>query len=73
VRREGAAVVAVAPGSVGDRAGLRPGDTITLAGIHRAPTPAQVISAFAAATADRPLLAAISRGTEHRVVALEPR
>ena len=73
VRREGAAVVAVAPGSVGDRAGLRPGDTITLAGVHRAPTPAQVISAFAAATADRPLLAAISRGTEHRVLALEPR
>ncbi len=72
VRREGAAVVAVAPGSVGDRAGLRPGDTITLAGVHRAPTPAQVISAFAAATADRPLLAAISRGTEHRVLALEP-
>lgn len=73
VRREGAAIVAVAPGSVGDRAGLRPGDTITLAGVHRAPTPAQVISAFAAATADRPLLAAISRGTEHRVLALEPR
>lgn len=72
-QRVGAAVVSVAPGSVAERSGLRPGDMITLAGAQRAPTPAQVVRAFAAATADRPLLVAVTRGTEHRVLALEPR
>jgi hypothetical protein len=73
IPRVGAAVVAVAPGSVAERAGLRSGDTITLAGPHRAPTPAEITSAFAAATPDRPLLTAVTRGSEHRVLALEPR
>ena len=73
IPRVGAAVVAVAPGSVAERAGLRSGDTITLAGPHRAPTPAEITTAFAAATPDRPLLTAVTRGSEHRVLALEPR
>ena len=73
VNRVGAVVLSVTPGSVAERAGLRPlADTITLAGAHVAPTPAQVASAFAAASADRPLLTAVTRGAEHRVLALEP-
>ncbi len=73
VSGQGALVVSVVPGSVSERAGLEPGDTITLAGVHRRPTPDLVVRAFAGATPDRPLLVAVSRGTVHRVLALEPR
>ncbi len=72
VRRapEGLQVTAVAPDSSAARAGILPGDLITLAGSHDAPTPRQLAAAFAEAQADRPLLVAVTRGGDHLVAAL---
>jgi hypothetical protein len=66
----GAEVVRVAPGSAADRAGLAPGDLITLVANVSAPTPADVVSAFAGAREGRPLLLAVTRGDGHRVLTL---
>jgi S1-C subfamily serine protease len=71
VRRVGADVSEVSPGSAAARAGIREGDVITAVGNIRAPTAQQVETAFAAAPANRPLLVAIARGNRHHVVALE--
>jgi S1-C subfamily serine protease len=69
----GVEVVAVAPGSVSDRAGIKAGDIITALGGRQSPTPAEARREFMSAPADRPVLAAVTRGTSHRVVALVKR
>jgi len=69
----GSEVIRVASGSAAARAGLRQGDVITLAGAVSAPSARQLARAFAAAPADRPLLAAVTRGDSHFVVGIEKR
>jgi hypothetical protein len=71
VRRIGVDVVRVAAESSAARAGIREGDLITAIGDIRAPTAGQVTTAFDAAPADRALLVAITRGSAHRILALE--
>jgi S1-C subfamily serine protease len=65
----GAQVLFVEEGSVAMRSGIAIDDVLTRIGDVDAPTPAQVIRAFAAAK-DHSLLVAITRGTEHFVAAL---
>jgi hypothetical protein len=65
----GAEVLSVEEGSIAMRAGIAVDDVLTRIGDIAAPTPAQVTRAFAAAKG-RPLLVAITRGTEHFVVGL---
>lgn len=67
----GADVVRVEPGSAAYRAGLEPGDLITLVGDVAAPTPAQVSRAFAAAPEGQLVLVGVTRGTAHHVMVLE--
>jgi hypothetical protein len=66
----GAGVLNVEEGSVAMRAGIEVDDVLTRVGDIAAPTPAQITGTFAAASKDRALLAAITRGTRHFVVAL---
>jgi serine protease Do len=68
---QGSEVVRVAPGSVADAAGVRPGDVIVHAGEATAPAPAQLRRMFAAAAVGQPLLIAIDRGGTHHVMPLE--
>jgi len=67
----GAEVVRVDRGSASDRAGLIPGDVITLVADLEAPTPAQVTRAYAAAAEGQRLLIAVTRGGDHHVTTLE--
>jgi serine protease Do len=71
IPRVGVEVVRVEPASAAFRAGLAGGDVITRFGEIDAPSPAQVAREFAATPGDRPLLAGVTRGDAHRVVALE--
>lgn len=71
IRSIGSEIVRVAPGTAAFRAGLKPGDVITLIGDVEAPTAAQLKRAFATAPVDRPLLAGVTRGDSHLVIALE--
>jgi serine protease Do len=66
----GAEVTAVDRGSAAARAGVVPGDLITMIGEVPAPTPDDVRRVFKAA-AGRPVLAAVTRGDDHLLVALE--
>jgi S1-C subfamily serine protease len=70
IPRVGVEVVGVVPSSAGSRAGIQPGDIVTVIGGIDAPSPEEVTGAFAAATPDRPVLAAITRGQTHHVLAL---
>ena len=67
----GSLVAEVQPGSAADRAGLRAGDVIPLAGNVRTPTPAAVRRVFDGSAADEPMLVAYTRGDTHGVTALE--
>lgn len=67
----GAEIVRIDRASVADRAGLQPGDVITLVGDVRAPTPAQVTRAFASAREGQSILVAVTRGDTHHVMILE--
>jgi S1-C subfamily serine protease len=67
----GSAIIRVEPGSIGDRAGLRPGDVITLAGNVKAPSPAAITGAVERASAGEAVLVAFVRGGTHTVTALE--
>ena len=58
----GAEVLRVMPGSAGERAGLAPGDVITLIADVQRPTPAQVLRSYAALRAGQRLLVAVTRG-----------
>jgi len=72
IRGVGVEVLTVAPASAAERAGIQLGDVITVTGDRKAPTPGQITRAFATATADKPLLVAVTRGTAHHVLTLEP-
>jgi hypothetical protein len=69
--RIGAEVARIAPGSAGDRAGLRVGDLITLAGDVAAPTAAQVLRGFGGKKPGERLLLAVTRGDAHFLTTLE--
>src|SRR5262249_25232743 len=66
----GAEVLDVETGSVAMRAGIEIGDVLTRIGEIAAPTPAEITKTFAAASKDRALLVAVTRGTGHFVSAL---
>jgi hypothetical protein len=68
----GSEVIRTAPLTAADRAGLEPGDVITLAGARAAPTPAQVRDAFAVDPEGQGVLVGVTRGTAHRVVVVGP-
>jgi S1-C subfamily serine protease len=70
IRDVGAEIVRVAPGSAAFRAHLQVRDVITLIGDVDSPTPAQVSRAFAALPNDRSVVAAVTRGEQHFIVAL---
>jgi hypothetical protein len=69
----GVEVLVVAHASAAERAGIQPGDVITVVGDRQAATPAQVRRLFSMATEARPLLIALTRGTAHHVLAVETR
>jgi S1-C subfamily serine protease len=71
IRGIGAQILEVADGSAAAHAGLREGDVITAIGDIHTPAASQVTEAFADAPGDRPLLAAITRGKRHVVLAIE--
>ncbi|HTG89800.1 MAG TPA: PDZ domain-containing protein [Vicinamibacterales bacterium] len=71
VPRVGVEVLAVEPQSRADRAGIRPGDLITVFGGQKAPAAAQIVRIFDDAARQARLLVALSRGSEHHVVVLE--
>lgn len=68
----GAEVVRVDRASAADRAGLSPGDLITLVGDVHAPSPAQVTRGFASSPDGQPVMIAVTRGDAHFLTALEP-
>ena len=68
--RVGTVVVRVVPGSAAARAGLAAGDVITLVADIAAPSPAQVMRAFASASEGQPVMIAVTRGTAHFVTTL---
>ena len=68
----GAEVVRVARASSADRAGLAVGDVITLVGNVETPTPAQIARSFASLREGQRVLVGVTRGSEHRIVALAP-
>lgn len=68
--RVGAEITGVEQGSIAARAGLQVGDLITRIGEVAAPAPAAVNGAFAALPPDGAVLAAVTRGDRHLVVAL---
>jgi hypothetical protein len=71
IRRTGAEVVRVDPGSAAAAAGLQSGDVITLVGDVEQPTAPQVTRTLAATSRERPVIIAITRGSSHHVVVLE--
>jgi S1-C subfamily serine protease len=73
VPRVGVEVLGVAAGSAAAAAGIQAGDVITVFDDRHTPTPAEVRARFAAASADRPLMVAVTRGPVHRVLTLEKR
>jgi S1-C subfamily serine protease len=68
VPRAGVEVLGVDPRSRADRAGIKPGDLITVFGPVRTPTPAQVTRTFDALSATDRILVAVTRGDSHHIV-----
>ena len=71
VREGGVDVLSVQPRSRAARAGIQQGDRITAAGGQPSPTPALLTRLFASLPEGGSLLVAITRGSEHRVAAIE--
>jgi hypothetical protein len=69
VPRVGVQVTGVAAQSAAARAGLEIGDVLTRFGVIEQPTIRQIVRAYS--SADRPLVAAVTRGERHLVVAVE--
>lgn len=69
--KTGAEVVRIEPGSAAHRAGLSPGDLITLVADVQAPTPAQVSRAFASTGPGQRIMVAVTRGEAHFVTTVE--
>jgi S1-C subfamily serine protease len=70
VPRVGVQVIGVASASAAARAGIEIGDVITRFGSFEQPTVRQIGRAYSSA-ADRSLVAAVTRGDRHLVVAIE--
>lgn len=70
VPKVGAEVLQVLPRSAGAQAGIRVGDIITTAGDLQEPPAAQIPRLFAAASKGGSLVVALTRGQDHRVVAI---
>ncbi|HEY6360586.1 MAG TPA: PDZ domain-containing protein [Vicinamibacterales bacterium] len=66
----GSEVLRVTPFAAAQRAGIEPGDVITLAGGTPAPTPGHVRTAYASTRDGGAVLLALARGLTHRVVVL---
>jgi S1-C subfamily serine protease len=71
IQGSGVEVLSVDPGSASDVAGVEAGDVITTIGDIASPTAAQIRSAFAAVKRGDVVIAALTRGAEHRVVTLQ--
>jgi len=71
VPRTGATITRVDEGSPAARAGLEPGDVLTLVGDVRAPTAAQAARALAAAPRGRPVIVGFTRAGAHRLLTIE--
>jgi S1-C subfamily serine protease len=71
VARVGTEVTRVVRGSASETAGLAAGDLVTAIGNTRAPTPAQISSAFEALESGELLIVAVDRNGTHRVLALQ--
>jgi S1-C subfamily serine protease len=67
----GSAITQVEAGSIGDRAGLRAGDVITLVGNTKAPSPAAVTRSIERAPSGEAVLVGFVRDGAHAVTALE--
>ena len=67
----GSEVLRVAPLTAAQRAGIEPGDVITLAGHTHAPTPQRIRGAYTADQDGRGVLIGLTRGSAHRVVVLQ--
>jgi S1-C subfamily serine protease len=70
IPKTGVEVLAVQPRSRGARAGIQQGDVIIVAGGRQAPSPAQFAQLFRSLPQGRSLVVALTRGDEHRVVAI---
>jgi S1-C subfamily serine protease len=70
VPKVGVEVVQVLPRTAGAQAGIRVGDIITTAGDVKNPTSAQMFKLFAAASKGGAFVVALTRGQDHRVVAI---
>lgn len=69
----GIEVVRLAPGSAGERAGLRPGDLITQLDDRTRPAPAELTRRYAQAKPGERLLLGVARDLAHLAVVLEKR
>jgi len=67
----GAEVIRIDSGAAADRAGLTPGDIITLVADVPAPTPAQVIRSYVSMARGERVIVAVTRGDSHFVTTLE--
>ena len=71
IPKVGVEVLSVQPGSRGARAGIQPGDLITVAGGEPSPSSAQLTRFFAALPQGESVVVALTRGNERRVAAIE--
>ncbi len=66
----GAEVVRTDPESAAARAGIQPGDVITVFGESRRPSPLEIKRVFDAAQKDARVAVAVTRGERHQVLVL---
>ena len=67
----GAEVVGIERGSAADRAGMAPGDVITLVADVSAPTPAQVMRSYTSIAPGQRVIVAVTRNDRHFVTTFE--